>query len=66
LWPETEVSKRPRFGRDRVESRHNSDIAEVRRLTHHGHEKAKVGIAGQPWISIKMNNIKMNNLIILN
>jgi len=26
-------------------------------MTHDGHEKAKVGIAGQPWISIKMNNL---------
>ena len=33
LWPETEVPRRPRFGRDRVESGHNSDIAEVKRLT---------------------------------
>ena len=32
-WPETEVLKRPRFGRDQVESRHNSVIAEVKRLT---------------------------------
>jgi hypothetical protein len=33
-WPETEVTRRPRFGRDRVKSRHNSDIAEVKRMTH--------------------------------
>ena len=31
---ETEVTKRPRFGRDRVKSGHNSNIAEVKRLTH--------------------------------
>jgi hypothetical protein len=35
-WPETEVPRSPRFGRDRVESRQNSDIAEVKRLTHTG------------------------------
>ena len=28
---ETEVTKRPRFGRDRAKSGHNSDIAEVKR-----------------------------------
>ena len=33
LWPETEVPRCPRFGRDRVESGHSSDIAEVKRLT---------------------------------
>jgi len=32
-WPETEVTRRPRFGRDRVKTGHNSDIAEVKRLT---------------------------------
>jgi hypothetical protein len=32
-WTETEVLKRPLFGRYRVESRHNSDIAKVKRLT---------------------------------
>jgi hypothetical protein len=26
------------------------------KMTHDGHEKAKVGIAGQPCISKKMNN----------
>jgi hypothetical protein len=34
LWPATEVTRRPRFGRDRVKSGHNSDIAEVKRVTH--------------------------------
>jgi hypothetical protein len=33
-WPEIEVRRRPRFGRDRVKSGRNSDIAEVKRLTH--------------------------------
>jgi hypothetical protein len=33
FWPETEVTRRPRFGRDRMKSGHNSDIAEVKRLT---------------------------------
>jgi hypothetical protein len=33
---ETEVTRRPRFGRDRVKSGHNSDIAEVKRLTRSG------------------------------
>jgi hypothetical protein len=37
LWPEAELTRDPRFGRDRVKSRHNSDIAEVKRLTHLGH-----------------------------
>lgn len=32
-WPETEVPRCPRSGRGRVESGHNSDIADVRRLT---------------------------------
>ena len=31
--PEAEVTRRPRFGRDRVKSGRNSDIAEVKRLT---------------------------------
>ena len=31
--PETEVTRRARFGRDRAKSGHNSDIAEVKRLT---------------------------------
>jgi hypothetical protein len=30
---ETEVTRRPRLGRDRVKSGNNSDIAEVKRLT---------------------------------
>jgi hypothetical protein len=29
-WPETEVTRRPRFDRDRMKSGHNSDIAEVK------------------------------------
>ncbi len=33
---EPEVPKRPRFGRDRVESRHEADIAKVKRLTRFG------------------------------
>jgi hypothetical protein len=33
IWPETEVTRRPRLGRDRVKSGNNSDIAEVKRLT---------------------------------
>jgi hypothetical protein len=37
LWPETEVTRRPRFDRDRVKSGHNSGIAEVKRLTHLPH-----------------------------
>ena len=28
-WPETEVTRRPRFGREQVKSGHNSDIAEL-------------------------------------
>jgi hypothetical protein len=32
VWPEIEVSRHPQFGRDRVESGHASDIAEVKRL----------------------------------
>jgi hypothetical protein len=38
--PKTEVTRRPRFGRDRVKSGHNSDIAEVKRLTLCGHPGA--------------------------
>ena len=33
----TEVPRRPRFGREGEESRHNSDIAKVKRLTHQRH-----------------------------
>jgi hypothetical protein len=32
--PEAELTRDPRFGRDRVKSGHNSDIAEVKRLPH--------------------------------
>jgi hypothetical protein len=32
--PEAEVTRRPRFGRDRVKSGRISDIAKVKRLTH--------------------------------
>ncbi len=32
IGPETEVPQCPRFGRDRVESGHNSQIAQVKRL----------------------------------
>jgi hypothetical protein len=35
-WPETELLKPPLFGRYSVKSGHNSDIAEVERLTHNG------------------------------
>jgi hypothetical protein len=33
IWPETEVPRGPRFGRFQVESGHNSDTVEVKRLT---------------------------------
>jgi hypothetical protein len=44
LWPETEVTRCPRFGRDRVKSGHNSDIAEVKRLTPNRLQGAKVAV----------------------
>jgi hypothetical protein len=31
--PEAELTRHPRFGRDWVKSGHNSDVAEVKRLT---------------------------------
>src|SRR5271166_4173687 len=33
LWPETEVPRRPRFGRDRVQSGHDDDTVIVSLLT---------------------------------
>jgi hypothetical protein len=41
--PKSEVTRRPRFGRDRVKSGHNADLAEVKRLTHNGHSEALTG-----------------------
>ena len=40
-----EVARRPRFGRDRVESGHNSDFAEVKRLTPERTSPTSSGIA---------------------
>ena len=42
LLAETEVTRRPRFGRDRVKSGHNSDIAEVTRMTPLRHQFANL------------------------
>jgi hypothetical protein len=38
LWPESEVPRRPRFGRDQVENGHEGDIARRPSLTRSGHE----------------------------
>ena len=55
FWPETEVMKRPRSGRDWVKSGHNSDIAKVKRLTRlcHGRYDAAIQLREMLQFSAK-------------
>jgi hypothetical protein len=44
-WPETEVPRRPRFGRYRELSGPKADIAETTLLTHNGHRICRPRVA---------------------